>query len=348
MRAAESGSNASTPSHAGPSTAPPVPGAIDLGELGPAVLGTMTFGEQTDEVAAARMVGVAREAGVRMFDTANSYVDGRSEELLGGIVAPFRDEVLIATKVGNLEAKGGKGGKGSGGQLSVEVIRSEVEGSLRRLGTDRIDLYYLHRPDWSTPIEETLGVCEELVREGKIRAVGLSNYAAWQSMEALSIAQQEGWSPAVYAQPMYNAITRRLDDEYRSFALRYGIRAIVFNPLAGGLLTGKHTFEAGPAEGTRFGLRSSYQERYWASEYFEAVEALRTIASDAGMGLIELVLRWLDAQPLVHKVLLGASKVEHLEANLRALDGPPPDAASTKRIDEVWQRLRGAAPAYNK
>ena len=345
MRATESGSSASSPSRADVPAAPLVPGAVDLGELGPAVLGTMTFGEQTDEVAAARMVGVAREAGVRMFDTANSYVDGRSEEMLGRIVAPFRDEVLIATKVGNLEATGGKG---SGGQLTVDAIRTEVEGSLRRLGTDRIDLYYLHRPDWSTPIDESLGVCDELVREGKIRTVGLSNYAAWQSMEALSIAQQKGWSPAVYAQPMYNAITRRLDDEYRSFALRYGIRSIVFNPLAGGLLTGKHSFDAGPAEGTRFGLRSSYQERYWASEYFEAVEALRTIASEAGMSLIELVLRWLDAQPLVHKVLLGASKIEHLEANLRALDGPPPDAASAKRIDEVWQRLRGAAPAYNK
>lgn len=345
MEPAENGWDVPAPSPVAPIAASPLPGAVDLGELGPAVLGTMTFGEQTDETAAARMVGVARDAGVRMFDTANSYVNGRSEEILGRIVAPFRDEVLIATKVGNLEAGGGKG---SGGQLSGDTIRSEVEGSLRRLGTDHIDLYYLHRPDWGTPIEETLGACDELARAGKIRAVGLSNYSAWQSMEALSTAQQEGWSPATYAQPMYNAITRRLDDEYRSFALRYGIRSIVFNPLAGGLLTGKHTFDAGPAEGTRFGLRSSYQDRYWATEYFEAVEALGVIAADAGMGLIELVLRWLDTQPLVHKVLLGASKVEHLEANLRALDGPPPDVASAKRIDEVWQRLRGAAPAYNK
>jgi len=345
MEAAENVSSAPAPSRTAPLSAPPIAGAVDLGDLGPAVLGTMTFGEQTDEAAAGRMVGVARDAGVRMFDTANSYVGGRSEEILGRVVAPFRDEVLIATKVGNL---GSKGGEGSGGQLTADAIRSEVDGSLRRLGTDRIDLYYLHRPDWRTPIEETLGVCEELVRAGKIRAVGLSNYAAWQSMETLCIAQREGWSPAVYAQPMYNAITRRLDDEYRSFALRYGIRNIVFNPLAGGLLTGKHTFDAGPDEGTRFGLRSSYQERYWATEYFDAVETLRTIAADAGMGLIELVLRWLDAQPLVHKVLLGASKVEHLEANLHALDGPAPDPESVKRIDEVWQRLRGAAPAYNK
>lgn len=328
-----------------PLPAAPLPGAPDLGELGPAVLGTMTFGEQTEEVDAARMVGVAREAGVRMFDTANSYVDGRSEEILGRIVAPFRDEVLIATKVGNL---GPKGEADASGQLAPDAIRSEVEGSLRRLGTDRIDLYYLHRPDWQTPIEETLGACEELVREGKIRAIGHSNFAAWQAMEMVAIAQREGWSPAIHAQPMYNAITRRLDEEYRSFALRYGIRNIVFNPLAGGLLTGKHTFDAGPAEDTRFGLRSSYQKRYWAPEYFDAVDTLRSIASEAGLSLVELVLRWLDAQPLVHRVLLGASKVEHLEANLRALDGPPPDAATSARVDEVWKGLRGAAPAYNK
>ncbi len=338
------------PQAAAPSRTSPIPavlpaGAPDLGELGPAVLGTMTFGEQTDEAAAARMVAVARDAGVRMFDSANSYVGGRSEEILGRIVAPFRDEVLIATKVGNL---GSKEDASAGGQLTPDAIRAEVEGSLRRLGTDRIDLYYLHRPDWRTPIEETLGACEELVRAGKLRAIGHSNFAAWQAMEMIAIAEREGWAPVVHAQPMYNAITRRLDDEYRSFALRYGIRNIVFNPLAGGLLTGKHTLEAGPAEGTRFGLRSSYQKRYWAPEYFAAVEALRGIAADAGLSLVELVLRWLDAQPLVHKVLLGASKVEHLEANLRALDGPPPDPETAKRVDEVWASLRGAAPAYNK
>jgi len=345
MAASEHPPAGMTPSRTAPIPAGPLAGALDLGDLGPAVLGTMTFGEQTDEADAQRMVAVALDAGVRMFDSANSYVGGRSEEILGRVVAPFRDEVLIATKVGNL---GSKGDSAAGGQLSPDAIRGEVEGSLRRLGTDRIDLYYLHRPDWQTPIEETLGACEELVRAGKIRAVGHSNFAAWQAMEMISIAQREGWSPAVYAQPMYNAITRRLDAEYRSFALRYGIRSIVFNPLAGGLLTGKHALEAGPAEGTRFGLRSSYQKRYWAAEYFDAVETLRAIAADAGLSLIELALRWLDSQPLVHKVLLGASKVEHLEANLRALDGPPPDAATAERVDEVWRGLQGAAPAYNK
>jgi len=305
----------------------------------------MTFGEQTDEPTATRMVALAREAGVRMFDTANSYTGGRSEEILGRIVAPFRDEVLIATKVGNRESAGATA---PGGQLSPDAIRAELEGSLRRLGTDHVDLYYLHRPDWSTPFEETLGACEALVREGKVRAVGLSNFAAWQGMEALALADRNGWDPAVYAQPMYNAVTRRLDEEYRSFSLRHGIRNIVFNPLAGGLLTGKHVFAEGPAEGTRFGLRATYKDRYWAPEYFDAVEELRRIAADAGMDIVALVLRWLVQQPLVHGVLLGASKVEHLEANLRALDGPPPDRATTDRIDAVWQLLRGPAPAYNK
>lgn len=326
-------------------TEPVVAGVPDLGDLGPAVLGTMTFGEQTDERTAARMVDVARDAGVRMFDTENTYVDGRSEEILGRIVAPFRDEVLIATKVGN---RGSEGASAPSGQLAPDAIRVELDGSLRRLGTDRVDLYYLHRPDRGTPIEETLGACEDLVRAGKVRAVGLSNYAAWQGMEEVSIAGANGWSPALYAQPMYNIVARRPDEEYRAFSLRHGIRNIVFNPLAGGLLTGKHREASGPAESTRFAMRSAYRYRYWAPEYFTAVEHLRGIAADAGLSLVELVLRWLDAQPRQLWILLGASKVEHLVANLQALDGPPPDEETSRRCDDVWRSLRGVAPPYNK
>jgi aryl-alcohol dehydrogenase-like predicted oxidoreductase len=317
----------------------------ELGDLGPAVLGTMTFGDQTDEAAARRMIEIAREAGVRMFDTANTYNAGRSEEMLGRIVAPFRDDVLIASKVGN---RGSDGASAPSGQLRPDAIRLEVEGSLRRLGTDRLDLYYLHRPDWSTPMEETLGACEELVRSGKIRAVGLSNYAAWQFMEALALARTNDWSRIIYSQPMYNILARRPDEEYGKFSAQHGIRNIVFNPLAGGLLTGKHRLAEGPSAETRFALRASYRDRYWTKEYFDAVNRLDRIAADAAISLVALALRWLDAQPLVHRVLLGASTVQQLTENLRALVGPAPDAETLRRCDEVWQSLRGVAPAYNK
>ena len=311
-------------------------------DLGPAVFGTMTFGTQTPEAEARGMVELCREAGITMFDTANMYGDGLSEEILGRAVAPFRDDVLIATKVGNRHDL-----PAGVPQLTAKAIREEVEASLRRLKTDRIDLYYLHMPDHSTPIEETLEAFQALVEAGKILAIGQSNFAAWQAMEMLHIADREGWSPVTYAQPMYNLLARRPEEEYAAFAARYRMRNIVFNPLAGGLLTGKYRIGDVPNPGSRF-TRASYQRRYWSSEHFAAVEEFRTIAADAGLTLIELALRWVDAQPLVHRVLLGASRLEHLEANLTALEGPPPDEETSRRVDEVWQRLRGAAPGYNR
>jgi aryl-alcohol dehydrogenase-like predicted oxidoreductase len=312
-------------------------------DLGTAVFGTMTFGTQTSEEESRRMVQMCRDAGVKMFDTANMYGEGLSEEILGRAVAPFRDEILIATKVGNRHDL-----SDDLPQLTPDHIRDEVELSLRRLGTDHIDLYYMHMPDQVTPIEETLGAFQELVDAGKIRAVGHSNYAAWQVMEMIHLAEREGWTRVTYGQPMYNLVARRMEEEYAAFSTRYGVGNIVFNPLAGGLLTGKHALDKAPEPGTRFDTRASYTKRYWTPMHFTAVDRLKEIAADAGMSLIELSLRWLDAQPHVEAVLLGASKVEHLEANLAALQGPPPDAETLVRVDAVWADLRGAAPRYNR
>lgn len=311
-------------------------------DLGTAVFGTMTFGQQTSETDAHQMVALCREAGVTMFDTANMYGDGRSEEILGRAVAPFRDEVLIATKVGNRHDL-----PAERPQLTAASIREEVDASLRRLGTDRIDLYYMHVPDPVTPIEETLGAFQELVDAGKIRAVGQSNHAAWQVVEMIHIAAAHGWTRVTYGQPMYNLVARRIEEEYAAFSDRYGMANIVFNPLAGGLLTGKHAMDRPPAPGTRF-TKASYQQRYWTPQHFAAVTELTAIAADAGMTLIELSLRWLDAQPQVAAVLLGASTTDHLRTNLAALQGPPPDDDTCRRVDEVWATLRGAAPRYNR
>ena len=312
-------------------------------EAGRAVLGTMTFGSQVARSEAEAMVGRCRDAGVVMFDTANTYNGGRSEEMLGEIVAPFRDEVQIATKVGSQ----GPGPSGEG-PLAPASIRREVDASLQRLGIDHIDLYYLHRPDWTTPIEETLATLQELVEEGKVGHLGQSNYAAWQMMEMLHIADREGWQPITFSQPMYNLIARRVEEEYVAFNERHPLQTLVYNPLAGGLLTGKHEPGAGPDENTRFALNDNYRDRYWNAAMFTAVEALSGIAAEAGVTLTDLALQWLLAQPLVSGIILGASRMEHLEANLQAMDGPAPSPDVCEKVDEVWRSLRGPVPAYNR
>jgi aryl-alcohol dehydrogenase-like predicted oxidoreductase len=312
--------------------------------IGPLVLGTMTFGTQLDEADATRAVHRAREGGVTMFDSANSYGGGRSEELLGRIVAPFRDEVQVVTKVGSYRSVDDPDAP----RLDRASILRECEASLTRLGTEHIDLYYLHMPDARTPIGESLAACQELVDAGKVRHLGLSNHAAWQLTEAAYLAEHNGWPRVRVSQPMYNLLARRLEEEYTACTEHLGIANLVYNPLAGGLLTGKHRRDAGPQEGTRFARRAAYVDRYWNEAQFDAVERLGQIADEAGMTLIELSLRWLLSRGAVTGVILGVSSIEHLETNLAAADGPAPDHPTLAAIDEVWATLRGAAPAYNR
>ncbi len=309
------------------------------------VLGTMTFGAQVDRDTAAAMVARCRDAGVTMFDTANSYNAGASEEILGEVVAPFRDEVLLSSKVFN---RTGDGPDDAG--LRPAAVRKALDATLRRLGTDHLDLYYLHAPDWRTPIEETLEAMAGAVAAGKVRWVGMSNYAAWQIAEARCLAQAHGWPPVSVSQPLYNLLARRVEDEYASFSARAGLHDIVYNPLAGGLLSGKHRRDAAPAPGTRFAaeLGPMYRDRYWNEAQFAAVEALGRVAAEAGLTLVQLAFRWLLGRPLTGSVLVGASRLEQLEANLAAADGPPLGDDVLRACDDVWMTLRGAAPAYNR
>lgn len=309
------------------------------------VLGTMTFGAQVDRAGAAAMVGRCLEAGVTMFDTANSYAGGASEELLGQAVAPVRDQVLLASKVFN---RIGDGPDDRG--LRRPAIERALEATLRRLGTDHLDLYYLHSPDREAPIEETLEAMASAVAAGKVRAVGMSNYAAWQLAEARCLTERHGWPAVHVSQLLYNLLSRRIEDEYAEFSGRYDMYNIVYNPLAGGLLTGKHRDPARPEAGGRFGndLGAMYRDRYWNSAQFEAVEALGTIAAQAGLSLVELAFRWLLSRPLVDSILLGASSLDQLEANLAAASGPPLGTDVLEACDGVRVALRGAAPAYNR
>jgi len=300
------------------------------------ILGTMTFGDQVDEREAETMVDVALAAGITMFDTAGVYTDGKSEEILGAILKRRQSDALVATKV-----------HPNPGGLGRAAIFSAIETSLRRLQREYVDVYYLHSPDRGTPIEESLEAMAELVRAGKVRHVGVSNYAAWQICDVRYRSAARGWPRVTFAQQMYNLAARRLDEEYAAYSESDPLFDVVYNPLAGGLLTAKHRLSSTPTAGSRFS-QEQYRRRYWNEQQFEAVERLDEAARTEGLSLIELALRWLWTRPVVDAVLIGASSREQLRANLAAAEGPALSDQLLKLCDEVWQGLRGVAPAYNR
>lgn len=309
------------------------------------VLGTMTFGDTVTADVAARMVDAALAAGITHIDTANGYAGGESEKILAEVLRGRRDEVTIATKAGipHPDADGNA-------PLSPFGLRASLEGSLRRLGTERVDLFYLHQPDRATPLRDTLTTVAQLVDEGKVGALGVSNYAAWQIAEINHLADDVGAPRPVVAQQVYNLLARRIEDEYAEFAAVTGLITMVYNPLGGGLLTGRHSFDADPAEG-RFGdsrLASMYKQRYWNAAIFDAIAQLGTLADKAGLPMTELALRWLVSKPVAGPILLGGSKVSHLENNIAAINAGPLDDDLVAQCDDIGAGLRGAMPNYNR
>ncbi|ASO17853.1 aryl-alcohol dehydrogenase-like predicted oxidoreductase [Actinoalloteichus hoggarensis] len=309
------------------------------------VLGTMTFGDTVSATDAERLLDAALDAGITDVDTANGYAKGTTEELLAPLISRRRDRIRLATKAGMPHPDAGEHSP-----LSPAGLRASVEGSLRRLGVDHIDLFYLHQPDAAARPEDTMRTVAELVEEGKIRGLGVSNFAAWQIVELNRIADQLGTPRPVIAQQLYNLLARRIDEEYSAMAAATGLDTVVYNPLGGGLLTGRHRFDSTPGSG-RFGdsvLAGMYRQRYWDAQLFEAVDALASIAARAGVPLTELALRWLLSRPVVDAVLLGASRLDHLTSNIDALGrGPLPDDV-VAACDDVGARLRGPMPAYNR
>ncbi len=309
------------------------------------VLGTMTFGDTVDAEVAARMVDTALDAGVTAIDTANGYAGGAAETMLGALLAGRRDRVQLASKAGMPHPDAGEHSP-----LSAAGLRASVVGSLERLGVEHLDLFYLHQPDRRAPLAETLSTVAELVAEGKIGALGVSNFAAWQIAELNHVADDVGAPRPVVAQQLYNLLARRVEEEYFEFATTTNLLTMVYNPLGGGLLTGRHRFEDKPSSG-RFGdsrLAAMYTDRYWDPNLFEAIAALATIAADAGVALTELSLRWLLDQPRVGALLLGGSRVEHLEANLEVARAGRLPREVTAACDAVGVALRGPMPAYNR
>lgn len=314
-------------------------------DLGPLVLGTMTFGDTVDADGAAAMLDAALDAGITHIDTANGYAGGESERILAELLRGRRDKVTLATKAGIPHPDAG-----DHAPLSAAGLRAGIDGSLSRLQTDHVDLFYLHQPDRATPVAETLETIAELVREGKIGALGVSNYAAWQIAELNHVADTVGAPRPVAAQQLYNLLARRIEDEYVEFAAVTGLTTVVYNPLGGGLLTGRHSFGTEPAEG-RFGdsrLAQMYKQRYWNTAIFEAIEALGIVADKAGLSLTELALRWLVSKPATGPILLGGSKVSHLQSNIAAVSKGPLTDDVVAACDDVGSALRGPMPNYNR
>ncbi len=308
-----------------------------------ACFGTMTFGSQTDEPTAARMFDLCLDRGINFFDTANMYNTGVAESIVGNILKGRRERVILASKV---RMKMGDAPDEQG--LSRAAMRKALDLSLRRLQTDYLDLYYLHAPDWNTPIEETLETMNEFVRAGKVRYPASSNYAGWQVAQMIAISEKSGYRPPYVSQPMYNLLARGIEQEYLAMCKAFGVSTVVYNPLAGGLLTGKQQRER-PIAGTRFDNNPLYLDRYWHPGYFDAVEELQAIAGRAGRSLVDLSISWLRHHTAADCVILGASKMDHLEQNLNAFEngGPLPDDV-LKAVDQVWHNLRGITPDYNR
>jgi aryl-alcohol dehydrogenase (NADP+) len=307
-------------------------------------LGTMTFGLQCDEAASRAILDRAAAGGITFLDTADVYplgggleTVGRTEEILGRWLEGRRHDVVVATKcVGAMSARPWDRG------ASRKHVLDAIDGSLRRLRTDYVDLYQLHHWDAQTPIDESLRALDDVVRAGKARYVGCSNFHAYQVARALGRSEALNLTRFDSIQPRYNLLFRQIERELLPLCREEGIGVIPYNPLAGGFLSGKHRRDAGPTAGTRFTLGNAaarYQDRYWHEREFETVEALRPLAAEAGMPLARLAVAWMLAEPAITSPIVGASRPEQLDDVLPATEKPL-DAALKARLDEMTREYR--------
>lgn len=275
--------------------------------------GTMSFGGDADEATSAAMFHQCREVGINFFDSANVYSNGRAEEILGGLIADSRDELVITTKF-----YGGMGPDVNSRGASRYHLRQAVDGSLRRLKTDRIDVYFVHQFDSTTPVEETLRALDDLVHQGKILYPAASNFAAWQVAKALGISARNGWSRFEVIQPMYNLIKRQAEVEILPMAKSENLAVIPYSPLGGGLLTGKYGLVEKPKKG-RLVENTMYQKRYGQEWVYEAAAAFTEYALDRGYHPASLAVAWVAGHPAVTAPIIGARNPKQLEGSLKSL-----------------------------
>jgi len=277
-------------------------------------MGTMTFGREADEQTSAAIFKRCRDIGINCFDTADVYSGGRSEEILGQLISGCRDEIVLASKVANptgsdINAQG----------LSRRHITLAVEASLKRLGTDRLDIYFVHTYDARTPIDETLRALDDMVHQGKILYPAVSNWAAWQIAKALGISAQQGLARFECIEPMYNLVKRQAEVEILPLAQAEDLGVITYSPLGGGLLTGKFGKSRRPASG-RLVEEQTYIQRYGDSLNYEIAERFNAHARGRGVHPASLALAWVMSHPAVTAPIIGARNLEQLETSLSALD----------------------------
>lgn len=294
-------------------------------------LGTNQFGGVVDQNGVHNILSLARELEINFIDTANAYTGGESERLLGRALRGQREHFLVATKaffpVGS--------GPNDRGTSRHHLLRA-VEDSLRRLRTDHIDLYQMHRWDWRTPIEQTMRTLDDLVSAGKVRYIGASNYMSWQLAQANLLAQFNAWEPLVSVQSHYHMLERQVEDEVLPFCEQGGLGFIPYFPLAGGFLTGKYTRKAGAPPGSR-GESSAYVQRYMTDANYSLVERLEVWAREREHTMAELAHAWLLAHPEVCSVISGVTRPDQLRANARAADWQ----LKPEEYDEVNAILNG-------
>ena len=304
--------------------------------------GTMAYGGDADESASAAMYKACRDAGINFYDTANQYSGGRSETILGGLIQGHREELVLATKCFNptgadINARG----------LSRRHITRAVEESLKRLGTDRVEVYYLHLQDASTPLEESLRALEDLVRAGKILYPALSNHTAWQTQRSVDHQEAQGWARLQVIQPMYNLVKRQAEVEILPMAAANGIGVVPYSPAGGGLLSGKYEQKDKPATG-RLTEREQYGARYGENWMHETAARLATLSRERGVHPMSMAVAWVGSHPAITAPIIGARNIDQLQASLdsvkiemtpelraeiSALSRTPPPA--TDRLEEA-------------
>ncbi len=312
-------------------------------------LGTMTFGLQCDEQTSFDILNRAAEGGINFIDTADAYplggtveTAGRSEAIIGKWLRGKRDDYIVATK-----CHGRMGPNPWNTGLSRKHILEAMDASLERLQTDYVDLLQLHHPDPDTPMDESLRAMDDLVRCGKVRYIGVSNHAAWKIARAIGRSELLGIARFVSVQPRYSLLFREMERDLLPMCAEEGLAVIPYNPLAGGLLTGKHKQDAPPPDGTRFTLGTAagnYQSRYWHDREFATVETLREIAAAQGFGMVQMAIAWVLANPVVTAPIIGASRPQQLDDSIAAVGVNISDEVKAQ-LDEVSAEYRkGDAP----
>ena len=308
-------------------------------------LGTMTFGLQCDEKTSFSILDAATEAGITFIDTADAYPMGgtlehvgRTEEFVGRWLRGKRENFVLATKCS------GRMGPAPWQQgTSRKHVLASIDASLRRLGTDYVDLYQVHHFDTNTPVDETVEAFDAVVKSGKARYIGVSNYHAYRVARAIGRGEALGLAKFVSVQPRYNLLFRQLERELLPLCEEEGLAVMPYNPLAGGLLTGKHQRSAPPAKDSRFGLGNQgakmYSERYWQEREFATVDAFVRLAKEAGTEPATLAIAWVLAHPAITTPLIGASKPEHLKASIAAAEYALDPVLKT-RLDELTHDYR--------